>query len=912
MATQHATVELYYSGGWQTVPVYTRDPISITRGKRDEQSGIGPSTASLTLDDREELYNPRNPMSPLHGEAGRNTPVRIGLALASDDFDRTESGGWGSTPDGTSWIAGTPADTSVSGGEGVLAQGINALRSVSLDVDLVDVEQLVDVESSQLTTGAPFVVGVTARRSATTGDCYWLYAELATSGAVTVKITSWISSSLTILAATVTSLTYAADTPLRIRASVSGQQLGMSIWDPATEDEPLDWTVTATDDALTAAGRAGVMTWRVSGNTNVGLVARYDNYRAVDRRFTGEVASWKPQRTLEFVAGSGRGDAWVEIEAAGILRRLSQNPDELPSAVRRATVDDSPTAYWPLEDGDGSTSAVSVVDGVGPMQTFGYSRFTAPGTGTPEPAAGLPRFGTGGGIPGSLPVVDLSQGGVLQGTVPAGTSAGWRIEFTMVAPRDKASTVIPIRWVTSGTWDTWEFQIEASGIFATFGTGLTAAGSASANFNVFDGLPHHYAIWAVPSGSETAAVIYVDGIQVAAYAAFVPPMTGGPGSIISVIINPLEEVNGTTALPILGHVAVWNTGSPGGVDDHTDAARGHLGETTAERFERLCAEQGITAVVVGDPDDTQAMGAQRVDTFVALLGELERTEDGLVYEARDSLGLVLRTRASRYNPTARLTVDWDAGQVAPPFAPVIDDQGTRNDITVKSTTTGATARSVEESGRMSVQAPPAGVGRYAVPVDVNPADDDDLAHHASWHRHKGTTDEARFPQVSVDLVAAPELAAAAAGTHPGDLAEVPNLPAAVNPGTASLVVLGDVETIGAATRRITFVGVPASPWLAIGVYDTSRYDTSGAELAANFVAGTDGSMSVATTAGPLWTTAAADMPMVLLARGVRITVSAVAGASSPQTMTVSGVSLSGLTIPAGTPVSVANPGVYAR
>lgn len=79
MAKQNVTVELFYDGVWNdhTSGVYTRDQITISRGRQNEAEESRPATATLTMDNRSGTYNPKNPTSPLYGMVGRNTPIRI-------------------------------------------------------------------------------------------------------------------------------------------------------------------------------------------------------------------------------------------------------------------------------------------------------------------------------------------------------------------------------------------------------------------------------------------------------------------------------------------------------------------------------------------------------------------------------------------------------------------------------------------------------------------------------------------------------------------------------------------------------------------------------------------------------------------------------------------------------------------
>jgi hypothetical protein len=62
-----------------TDDVYQRDSVRITQGKSDEQSQAQPGSMMFTLDNRDGKYSPRNPLSPLYGLIGRNTPVRCKL-----------------------------------------------------------------------------------------------------------------------------------------------------------------------------------------------------------------------------------------------------------------------------------------------------------------------------------------------------------------------------------------------------------------------------------------------------------------------------------------------------------------------------------------------------------------------------------------------------------------------------------------------------------------------------------------------------------------------------------------------------------------------------------------------------------------------------------------------------------------
>lgn len=88
-------VELFYSGSWHDITltegVYTRDPITITRGRPDESQRVTPSTLNLTINNRNGYYSPRNPRSPLYRLIGRNTPIRVSVSGSYRFWGEVES-----------------------------------------------------------------------------------------------------------------------------------------------------------------------------------------------------------------------------------------------------------------------------------------------------------------------------------------------------------------------------------------------------------------------------------------------------------------------------------------------------------------------------------------------------------------------------------------------------------------------------------------------------------------------------------------------------------------------------------------------------------------------------------------------------------------------------------------------------
>jgi|GEM_PF-5727117 len=908
--------------------------ITITRGRTAEGTVAAPATATLVIDN-DGRYSSRNPRSPYYGLIGRGTPLRIGLTVASDGFARTVASGWGTADSGQEWHVGTAAsDYAVSGGVAtIIHDTAHTTRGVWLDADQVDIEQVTDISVPTVVTGAAVVTGHIARHNPDTGDCYWLRLEFNPGGTLTAKISKWISGSLIELAALpdIPGLTYDADQPYRLRTSVVDGRLSLRIW-PAGEPEPATWTLTATDTDITGPGGIGVLTWVVLGNEDTPLSISISRYRAVDRRAVLEVPEWPPRWSI------GGDDRWVPIQAVGPLDRLSRARRPLQSALRRHVPTTSPVAYWPLEDPPGSVAALpdASTPAAEPMRRFGYSRFTIPGTGgQPQPAAGLPAFGSGEGIPGSAPVIDLSEGGTLWAPVPQvegaeGGEVGWRVEWVMLCGRDRDDDQVVIQWVTDDAFVDhldaerrirWQVQVGGSGVFLGYGldrSPLTTFGSGFAAFAVFDGVAHHYRVDAETIAETIVVRMYIDGVLAATVESFEDTMAGAAGQIQHVIINPLEVPSGTPSMPVIGHVAVWAP-VPAAETYTWWAADGWRGETAAARLARLGAEQGIPIAVVGDPDQSSPMGPQGVKTWYDLVVECATTDGGILYEQRETLGLAYRTRTSLYNQDPLVEVDYSAGHLAPPLEPA-GPQDPANDITVVGST--GTARAVVEGGPMSIQDPPDGIGSgYDRSITVNEAYPRQLPGIAQWIRHILSWEEERYPALTVRLHADPwasdpEMLARAVALDAGRVLVLGGLPDWVPPGPIRLMVQGYTEVIPtSAERTITWVMEPAGPY-TVGVLGVTTRVSVRSQTAAPFAAGQDTELLVERPAGypHLWTADPAHYPMDLMVSGVRLRATGASGSGDPQVLTVDPDPVNGVvkTIPAGATVALAEPWRLAR
>jgi hypothetical protein len=631
-------------------------------------------------------------------------------------------------------------------------------------------------------------------------------------------------------------------------------------------------------------------------------------------RSTTEVAAWAPDQNL-------RGNvAWTAVEGGGLLRRLQQGNTPLRSALYRAIAgaDNPPSYWWDLETGDGRalTSVPSTIVGGPPL-------LAAPASAGGDAGHRLSGVvgGTVVGPYGGSTAIDMSGGGQLSTTQMHTSAAGpfrfeVAVQFKEPIGEFDAGAILRIRMLDT-----------IIGVFAGVAPGAELAielsddGSFVADTEsviIDDGAWHHVRLDLTYAGADTGYSVAVDGVTVLSGTA----TSVGIHQIDELVLSPAGDVDAAA------HLAFWDGSTPTNVDT-ADAFTGHEGERAGQRFLRLCGEEGITAYVVGDADDTQTMGPQSAKTFVDLLRECVRVDDGLLFEPRDELALTMRTGRSRYNQSAALTLDFAGGQLAPGLRPVTDDRATRNDVTAKRIIDGESARVVRESGPLNVADPtadPQGVGRYDTSVEVNAAFAASMLDQASWHLAKGTVDEPRYPSLTVDLDAAPALAAALDAVGIGDRIEVENLPADWQAGNASLLVLGDRDAYppgaGDFRRLVTLNTAPASVYEigVVGANDGSTdlrgqaVDTDLSTLASG-ITSTGTTLSVASTGGVLWTTDADDWNpalngggLYLLVGGEQIRVTNITGASSPQTFTVVR-STNGVvkTHAAGTQVHVAYP-----
>jgi hypothetical protein len=876
-------VELFLNGGWVdvTADVYARDRVQISRGSKDENSSPEPSTCQLTLNNRSGNYSPRNPTGIYYGSIGRNNPIRVTIEQVTDTFTRTVSNGWGSTDTAQAWsttgVGGTVAasDFAASGGVGTHSVPVAAANRVTYLPTVVyrdvDVAVTVTLPFSSV-TGAAVEPANVVLRGLSTSDYYYANVSIAAGNAINVGVLHFDG---TVIASAVsTGLTFTGQA-LRVRAQCEGPILRVKVW-AASGVEPYGWTITGRLDSTVRAGFIGVRSGVVTGNTNTKpIVFSYDNLTVRVPRFVGEVSAW-PQRWD--ISGI---DIYAPIEAAGVRRRLGQGVSPVRSTLRRFWSEVAPNvvAYWPMEDGKESLSIASGLPAGLPMSVNGTSF----------------DFATYDDLPASASLPTLGNAW-LAGNVPSYTPASTvRIMGFLHAPSTPLPDVTVLSQIFfSGTLLAWQITFRnADGAlsfegFNRAGTSVGVLSTGPIAFQLVD-TSQLCILELTQNGANidwTFTVLFLGGTEAAQATGTITGFTFDRCLLVS--FDPYVGCKDTA----IGH---WSVRSPGGPVTNTIASFNAWsgdpatigGETMGQRIDRLANENGITIGGQGSRSNTDLVGPQRVDTLLNLLDSVAASDLGILTEMKGDSGLAFRTRASLYNQAAALNLNYTGGQVSPPLEPTDDDQQTRNDITA-ARDGGSDVRAQLLTGRLSVLAPGlGGVGRYDAQTTVSVAYDSQLANIATWLLAAGTTDETRYPTVTVQIenpnVTA--LDASILDVDIGDRLTISNPKTGQTPDTISQIVRGYTEVIEPFSHTVTFNCSPESPYAVVRLDSAGHKLDSDTSTLVSGVSSSATSLSIATSdAKNLWQTGT--VSILIRVAGEAMTVTNISGTTSPQTFTV--------------------------
>lgn len=605
-------------------------------------------------------------------------------------------------------------------------------------------------------------------------------------------------------------------------------------------------------------------------------------------RLAAEVSTWPPKWDLS------DSDVQVPVRASGLLRRVQKGHRPLRSTLYEdLSVRDNLVVYWPLEGDRSDRRFPSEVEG---DPAFFDPRITTEprnGAGTALHATEV-DLGSFDGFVGSDSLPEFpGDAGLIKGNAPGYEGAADQLAMCVLhiqGPSFAASTSVAdyFEWFTTesgpGTIGHVRVRLDDDAqAFAEF-TGAEFPGPIVA----------HTSATLPGSVLDRSILVYLRLEQVGADVDYEFGWVDEDGraeatsdTIAGVVFNQFNAVRSEWSSNqvdpwSVGHIAVLNGGTDTSTDVPRDPFAAWLGERAADRITRIAARENLDLEIVGDADTTARLGRQTGTDPVAVMREAGTADLGFFGEQRAEVGLKYRARTSFYNQVPALVLNYADGLISEPFHPVEDDQHLVNDVTV-SRTGGGSYHASDDTGPLSTLSPPDGVGRYSKSFTLSLASDAQLVDQAGWRLHLGTTEQLRFPSVTLDLhnprVAA--IAATVLALDEGDRIQIVNTPAWLPPGPVDLIVQGSEETIGEFTHTIELQCTPAGPW-TVGVYVAnganadpdapSRYDTAASTL---FAAAdeADTELDVVTEEGPIWTTDVAHMPFDVTLGGevVRVT-----------------------------------------
>jgi hypothetical protein len=625
--------------------------------------------------------------------------------------------------------------------------------------------------------------------------------------------------------------------------------------------------------------------------------------------FIGFATGWTP--SWEALTGQ---IPWVTLTASGTLRRLAQGAEPVISPIKRyLTALDHVLAYWPCEVGEHATDIPNAVGGgngtwAGNADLASCSSFPASSALPTTNASGLYRF-----------KVDTY-------TVAATNTQSVRLLLalpeTASAPANNSVLVSLI--MRGGTTSRMDLLYGTGSVLTmkAYDTAGATIATDSGTFNI-DALPGMVSLEFAQSGATMFIAIKYLKLGSSTYLFSAGSSgTATVGTVSEIWIDAYQTVDNMG----FGHVAVMDVGSA--VDPLTDGVNqinAYDGETItgdgAGRLARVCDENqvalttyGVTADVLGGTFNDYA-GPQAIATVLDILHDCEDVEQGLLWDGLTT-GLAYTTRRRHENAEALLTIDAAAGQLAPPFGPVDDDQRIRNRWTVNRLN-GAEFTVSDDDGPMGTEA----VGVYNDSKTINSYRDRAARDLADWLVHVGTIEGYRYPTLTVNLTATPELSGPVCDLFPGarvDITGLGSVLTAMADETVSLTVEGIQHDLNESMWVATLSCSPFEVWrvgeVAAETGDTGEFaarpDTDGSVLASSAALGAT-SLAVNIPTGPTWTTVADDYPLALSVGGVEVTATACTAAASAGGAPTVSARTTGKNDTAATSHAVTMPGGYA-
>ncbi|KJK44434.1 hypothetical protein UK23_29480 [Lentzea aerocolonigenes] len=863
--------------------------VTIQRGRKDEDTSAPPQRCGFTLNNNSGNYSELNPMGAYYEYLSRNNSMETSLRLAKDTATTNATNSWGSmdadadgawTPYAWSTSGGSAGDYAKSGGKAThaISSALSERLSYLADFDQRDFDATMTFSlSASNITGGVVAADMFFRLSPGLTEYYAVRLLIATDESLSLDILDSAGTSLVGAPVVVSGITHTSSQALKLRAHVEGQTVRAKAW-VATSAEPLDWMITAVDSGgyatstiRKASGRFAIRSVVDTGNTNVPLVFSYDDIEIRCPLAYTEIYGWPQGRDA-----SGQ-DNTVEIDSRGVREFVNRGSGLIRSAPRRFIPTDGQGVaevqhYWPLEDGPLSTTGqpligdrpLTLTSAISPERVFGQG-VLAPWLAPSVQLQGPDTFSTQG---------DISMQGF-------SAASGWMFDFTRSegAKEDTAFQVLH----DNGAFDVI-FDVSAKQI-----TVVDDAGSTVVSYpRAFDGGVHHIRLAAAGSGT-IAWDLLIDGESVtgSAYA-------GTLGSIFFILFS---NAAGPSNPMSIGHVAVYNGSFSTSAYEAWDAAFGFRGETAGDRMSRACATLNyfpFPFAWIGDLSDTEPMGPQPTEDLLKILDECAEADGGILYEHRSAESMSYRTRKSLYTQTSWATLSLANGELSPPWKPVSDTKDLHDSVLVKNWLGGEATVASGDEGELLINPTSGGpFNRSPLRVDLNLYSDAQLIDQGAWRVHQGLVEDPRYPKVVIELHRTQifednaELYARLLDLDIGDQVTLADLSAAWIYEDADQIVVGINRHLTRFNHTLELVCIPASTYRVFELdasYLDDSFDADNATTLNAPIDSTQTSIQVDVNPDVLWS--GADQPYDVKAGGEKMIVTAVSGASSPQTFTV--------------------------
>lgn len=590
----------------------------------------------------------------------------------------------------------------------------------------------------------------------------------------------------------------------------------------------------------------------------------------------------------------GLADAQVRFTARGSIHRLEQQKRPLKSAMRRAITappadGSTVVAYWAVEDQSGATQGAS------PLSTLPLVQRVQP------MVVDDVSFGGDSSLVSSEPVATVGQGGAWYGIIPPTAPTAYSVNMVARVPDlPVAGSATPVLIVnSSGYWSSWTVLIDEDALTLVWA-------SADGNTDYRQSTPD------IDWGDWIRVGLRLEEIGGdVAFELSTTDLLGNGGGFVDVVAGSLGVLRQVSNVPTtnlsFGHVVVRRDVPEFGVSFPSGfAASGYVGEPAGERMVRLCADFGVPLNFFGDPSDTTPMGPQGAKAFYDLILECAEADGGLLVDLRASEGLQYRSRVSLYNLAVDFVLDARAGDIVGPFSPVESDKGFTNEVEVSRPGGSSYVASAWVEGEEL----------YDTTRSMNVASDDLLPDAAGWLLHFGTWEGMDYGQVTIDLAVRPERIPDWVTLGVGNRIQVENLPSQHSTDVVDLMALGWAEPFSATSWKPVMNCAPFGPWI-VGVLDDEvlgRLESDGTTIVGAI--DLDDTSFTITTDGPRWidsTGFPTEFPFDILVGGERMTVTAITGTGTTQTVTATR-SVNGVVKahPAGAAVTLAQPLVLAR